>query len=365
MRRNVLEGVLFMMAAVFILTMPGRARAESVDERLRKLEKDQAEIYHTLDEKKKAGLMTQISERITMSGLIEVELFFENLALEGGSEDISDVELATVQLGFEASVAENIDAALILLYEEGGSGDLEVDEATIDYGRGGWTGRFGKQYVPFGTFPSHFISGPLTQELGETGETALLLGYGTDLFSVSIFAGKGDAGVAEDEDTIDDWGASLTVTPPAPVVLGASYTSDLADTDAELAASYLDRVGGWSVYGVVQAGVFEVSAEYLAATERFNAADLDADGDGRGDQPSSWNVELAWHPRDNVELGGRIEGSDEFGGHPEVQYGAGVSWGPRENVSLSLEYLRGEFDSSFGDGVEDRNLVVTQLAVEF
>jgi hypothetical protein len=34
-------------------------------------------------------------------------------------------------------------------------------------------------------------------------------------------------------------------------------------------------------------------------------------------------------------------------------------------VSLSLDYLRGEFDRDFGDGVDTRDLVTVQLAAEF
>ena len=69
-------------------------------------------------------------------------------------------------------------------------------------------------------------------------------------------------------------------------------------------------------------------------------------------------------------MAARLEGSDEFAEMPELQYGAGVSWSPFDQLSLSLEYLHGEFDSALapvvsGSPQEDRDLVTAQLAFEF
>jgi len=71
-----------------------------------------------------------------------------------------------------------------------------------------------------------------------------------------------------------------------------------------------------------------------------------------------------------VELAARYEGSDEFAGQPERQYGVDVSWSPWEYTTLSLEYLRGEFDLDFsadenGNVLDRRDLVTAQLAFEF
>ncbi len=356
---------------LFLLPVPGTSTAATLDERVEALEKRDAELYHTLEEKKAAGLKSEIAEHLSISGLLELEAGYEGLELNsGGSESSSDMVLATAQLGFEAEVTEHLSATLVLLYEDGEDAVIEIDEAVIAYSRDGWLANFGRQYVPFGEFPSHFVSSPLTVELGETQETAILAGYEHDLFSVSAFLFNGDAekinGAGEaEEEHLRDWGVSAKVTPVEFLEAGASLLSDLADTGAELLDEYVERVPGWSAFIVAQLGPIAVSGEALGAMDSFDALDLDADGDGSGDQPLAWNVELAWGALENVELAARVEGSEELAGAPELQYGANVSWGPWESVSLSLEYLHGEFDRDFGEGIDSRDLVTTQLAVEF
>jgi hypothetical protein len=355
--RDILARVCFLVsAALLVAAAPFTAGADSIDNRVQQLEARQAELYHTLEEKKGVGLRTKIADRIALSGLIEVEVFYEGLDLEGVDESASDAALATAQLAFEASVTEQLGATLVLLFEEGEEG-VAVDEGTINYERGGWEARFGRQYLPFGVYPSHMISGPLTSDLGETRETALLVGYGTDLFLVSVYAANGEVDVIGDDDVIDDWGVALTLRPRDFLEFGASYSSDLADSDAELVELSTGNAGGWSAYGIASHGPFEVSGEILGAAEEFSSINRDIDGSS----PLAWNIELAWTARDNVELAARVEGSDEFAGQPESQYGACVSWGPWESVSLSLEYLRGEF----AEGEGTRHLVTTQLAMEF
>ncbi len=368
LRRTTLTACCALIAAA-----PLAASAATLEERVEALERQNAELYHTLQEKKQAGLMTKITDRISLSGLLEVEAGYESLSLEDGDDErSSDLVVSTAQLGFEAEVNENVGATLILLFEEDDTEPIEVDEATVDYGRGPWGGRFGRQYVPFGVYPSHMISDPLTLELGETRETAVLVGYEGEVFGVSGYVFNGDADKEGEDDHIRDWGVSVTVRPWEAVEAGASFLSDLADTDADLlgGAGYTKRVGGWSAYAVAGWGPFQVSGEVLGAVRGFEAGDLDEDGDGRGDRPLAWNVEGAWGVTEGVEVAARVEGSRELGGQPRVQYGVAVSWGVMEGVSVSAEYLHGEYDEDFGadgDGnvLDSRDLVTAQLSVEF
>ncbi|MBE0618372.1 MAG: LbtU family siderophore porin [Proteobacteria bacterium] len=362
--------------ALLLGLAPLTPSAATLEERVEALEQRDAELYHTLEEKKSVGLMTQISERLSISGLLEVEASYERLdLLDGDDESSSDLVLATAQLGFQAAVTEHISATLVFLFEEDETDPPEVDEGYVGYARSGWIGRFGRQYVPFGEYPSHFISDPLTLELGETRETAILLGYEHELFSLSAFLFNGDAekvnGAGEPEDDhLKDWGVSAKVMPTDFLELGASLLSDLADTDAALVSECQDRVPGWSAFVVAVLDPIELSGEILGAVDSFDAADLDADEDGSGDRPLAWNLELAWDVMENVEIAARLEGSRELAGAPELQCGATVSWGPWEYVSLSLEYLHGEFDEDFGVDEDDRalgsrDLFTSQLAVEF
>lgn len=361
--------LLLLCAAPLLAAEPAFAPVLSPEERLQELEARQAELYHTLAEKKEAGLATHLTERLTFSGLIEIEAGAEKLHLaDGSSAAASDLAVATVQLGLGAKVNETVSGNISVLFEEDASAlDVDVDEATIDLAQGPWSARIGRQYLPFGVYNSHFISDPLTLALGETRETALLAGYSREHFSLSAFVFNGDVDKIGADDRLSDWGASLVVTPRDGIELGGSFLSDLADSDAELLSSYGSRVGGWSAFAALKQGPFWASAEILGALKDFAAADLNANNDAR---PLAWNLEVAWALLEQVELAARYEGSSEFAGQPERQYGVGASWSPAENVTLALEYLRGTFDQGFGvdaDGniLDKRDLVTAQLAIAF
>ena len=136
-------------------------------------------------------------------------------------------------------------------------------------------------------------------------------------------------------------------------------------TGSELVGEYHERVGGWSAGVLVNGEGWEVTAEGLGAVKAYEAEDLDGDGDGEGDRPVAWNVEAAWQRLESVEVAVRVEGTREYVGQPRVQYGAVVSWAPMEGVNLSAEVLRGEYDEDYGEGVDSRTVVTTQLAAEF
>lgn len=341
-----------------------------LEQRLAALEQQQAELYHTLAEKKAAGLASNVTERLTFSGLLEIEAAAEKLRLaDGSSVAASDLAMATVQFGLGAKINETMSGNVSVLFEEDASA-LDVDEATVDFASGPWSARVGRQYLPFGVYHSHFISDPLTLALGETRETALLVGVSREYLSLSAFVFNGDVEKNGAEDQLGDWGVSLVLIPSKGIEVGGSFLSDLADSNAELLSSYESRVGGWSTFAVLEQGPIGVSAEILGALQDFAAADLDANADANGDRPLAWNVEVSWAPLEQVELAARYEGSSEFAGQPERQYGVGASWSPAEHVTLALEYLRGTFDQAFGvDGegniLDQRDLVTAQLAVAF
>lgn len=334
----------------------------------------QAELYHAPQERREVDSAGQITDWLRLSGLIEIEAAAERNRFQGGHTDsASELTLATAQLGLELSASEQLVGDLILLFEEDSEGDdrVEVDEAAVNLSAGAFSGRIGRQYLPFGRYHSHFISDPLILELGETRGTALVAGYAREPWSLSAFVYDGRAERDGGETHIDDFGASLQLRPCAGLALGASYLSDLADSGAELADDYRHRVGGWSAYAIGDIGPLQLSGEMLGALRPFAAADLDTDGNGKGDRPQAWNLELAYYPRPNFELALRLEGCRELTEQPERQYGAAVSWSPRPQLSLTLEYLRGEFDKTFAavDKSEQpqnwRDLITTRLALDF
>ena len=70
--------------------------------------------------------------------------------------------------------------------------------------------------------------------------------------------------------------------------------------------------------------------------------------------------------KEDLEFGVKYEGSTECGRSltddflPQRQYGGVLNYGLFKNVSLALEYLRGEYKND-----DKRDLVTTQVAVEF
>jgi len=307
---------------------------------------------------------------LELSGAIEIEGGYERLDGGGETNSSSDLALATAQLNFEAELSELLSGTLVLLYEDEEDSVIKVDEGFIRYSRDGWFAQCGRQYVPFGAFPSHFISDPLTLELGETQETAALVGYGDNLFTASVFTFNGDSEGYNDSGHVNDWGAAVSTTPFYGMEAGASFLSDLSDADSELDlgenGNYENRVAGWSVYATLEAGAFAVSAEALGAVENFSDTDYDGDNDGKGDRPLAWNAELAWIASQTLEAALRIEGSQELADQPELQYGLAASWAVEKGLSLSLEYLRGEFDKKFSsEELDSRDLATMQIALEF
>lgn len=363
------------IALVTVLLIPMSSYADpsseikEMREKLERLEKEQAELYHSLEEKKSPGLMEKISQRVSLGGLVEVEASYEYNDVNAPHEISSDAVLATVELGFDADIHEKVKGHVLLLWEEDDTDPIDMDEGTITVDLiGGLSFTGGKFYIPFGVFNSHFISDPLVLELGETNESAVQLSYGNDFFEASIGIFNGHLEEAGSDDVLEDWFASIAVTPLEGFEIGAYYTSDLSDSDL-MTDTVFDGVseigttiGGFGGYLSASLGLVTLEAEYIGAAESFDVADIALMPEPIGDKPRAFNVELALSVNDKLEVVAKWEGSRDFTTLlPEVQYGVAASYGLYENVTVALEYLHGEFND---EGIT-RDLVTAQLAVEF
>jgi hypothetical protein len=313
-------------------------------------------------------------ERIQVSGLIEVEAGYQEIDKGDPAESDEkngDVDLATTELVFDARVAAGVDGHVMIKYEDG---ELFVDEGFVTLSGGDALPAYliaGRQYIPFGNFDSHFVTDPNTLILGETNEGAVVGGYrlGGDMVDIALGLFNGRANEAGEDDTVDSFVAAVVVKPLESVLFGASYTSNLAGSDAlsEVlvdANSEIDSlVGGWSAFASVEfLERYYLIAEYVAAVEDFNANELYPTAVAKARQPSAWNLELGIALAEGLEVAARYGGSDDGAVFlPESQYGAVISWGVFENTSLALEYLHDEYE----DDVQDADTVTAQLAVEF
>jgi hypothetical protein len=313
---------------------------------------------------------------ITFSGAVEVEASYVD---EDGENETSDLTLATVELGVDINPVKHVSGHVLFLFEEDDTEDVTVDEGFIRLDGEDvipFYLNIGRLYVPFGYFESHFISDPLTLELAETQESAVVAGYATDMFEISIGLFNGDVNETDDDDDhIDNLVAGAMFTLPENntfgLMVGASYISNISESDTLEGENGVDsdnntideNVGGFSAF--ISASLYEkffLEVEYVTALDSFEAGELDFDN-GKRMEPSAYNIELAYLLTDDIELALRYAGSSDAGTLlPEELYGAVVNWSFLDGVSLGLEIQKGEYDRPTD---KDELTMTAQLALEF
>lgn len=372
-----LTRTLYLIALVVSLTLvavPTLAAPQSEIENLRqRIQALEAEKTATDSADQKASqALTGLAQKISLSGLVEVEAGYidvesDDPAVDG---DESDLVLATVELGIDVDFIKHVSGHVLLLWEEDDTEELVVDEGFIRLDGEDVVPLYlqaGKMYVPFGNFDSHFISDPLTLELGETRESAAVIGYANDLFDLAFGVFNGDVDEEGKDNHLDSFVASAVYTMPEGAVAGLelaagiSWISNIADSDAlgdEIGDEISDQVGGLGAF--VTATLNErwtLIAEYVGALDEFEAGEL-AD---EKLEPKTWNFELGCAVTDALTVAARYEGGDDLGELlPDSQYGVVASYGLFENTTLALEYLHGEFEND-----DEQDLVTAQLAFEF
>ena len=316
------------------------------------------------------------AERITLSGLIEVEANYEHTDFsDSGTPDTdsSDITLATVELGIDADIAKHVGGHLLFKWEDGDS-SVNVDEGFIILDGEDVIPLYlnaGKMYVPFGRFESHFISDPLTLEIGETNEGALKVGYVHSWAEVCLSAFNGDVDETGKDNHIDDFVAGITLTPEISeefdLAFGVSYISNIGDSnglEGEItgAGTVKDDVPGLGVF--LSLGFqdrYFVELEYVGATDDFQAGELSFDN-GQAFKPMTWNIEFAFLPVEALELAVRYEGGDDLGNDflPDERYGGVVSYAFFDNTNLAAEYLHASFKNK-----DESDVFTVQLGIEF
>ena len=317
-------------------------------------------------------------QSVEIGGLLEVEAGYND---PDSGDSSSDVVVATVELLLNAQINDWVAGEVQLLYEEDET-DLEVDIATITIADpdGPWFVNGGRQYLPFGTFETHMISDPLTLEIGETRETALMTGIESNGFVGGIYVFNGD--LAEDGDNdIDSFGAFAGYgheSGNSNFAVNAGYISNLGDSDVlqdavndNLGGADLDdQVAGVALDAWFGVGPFTLIAEYITAVDSFEASELSFDGSGA--EPSAFNVEAAYSftlAGKDVTFAIAYQETDEAVALelPEERIAVGLSVEVMENTTLSFEWAHDDDYSAAdgGSGENDGGTFTGQLAVEF
>jgi len=339
---------------------------KSLDDRVRRLEKQSEEN----------PLLGTWAEKITLSGLIEVEGSYEDVDYDDpgiSDEDSSDIALATVELGIDAGITKHVGGHILFLWEEGES-SVNLDEGFIILDGEDVVPLYmniGQLYVPFGNFESHFISNPLTLEIGETSEGALKAGYTNEWVDACVSVFNGDVEETGDSDShIEDFVASVNITPTISEDLslsfGASYISNIAESDGlegETSGTIVEDVAGVGIFASIAFHErFFLELEYVSAIDNFHAGDLSFDNGSRDLEPETWNIEFAFLPTEDLELAVRYEGGNDLGDDflPDTRYGGVVSYSLFDATTLAAEYLHSSYDND-----DEADTVTVQLGVEF
>ena len=355
--------------SVLLLTSPAAAEHVSnyeLNERLTKLEE--------------SGGWT---ERIAISGLVEVETFFESLDIEGADdESSSDLSLATLELGLDATVSDRVSGTVLLLYEDGE--DFLVDEGfVLIKASDSLSFKAGEFYVPFGLFETNMIQDPLTLELGETRETALEMGFEGAGFYGAVYAFNGDVDEAGDDSTIDNFGLIAGYglgNDNFTLDFGAGYINNLVDSDGltgildeareELAEGetldLVDYVGGLNLYAILNFGPITLIGEYVGALDDVELAYFDGSAETieEMEKLKTWNMEagytFAFGEKEAVVALG-YQGSDNAEeALPESRVLGTIGMSVFENAFMKLEYFHDEYGSD-----DTADVVTAQLGVEF
>jgi len=349
-----------------------------------------------LIEKMKAegGPLEFLQEHIRLNGLLEFGgVLADTKMKKGESKSESDLNLTTVELVVQAEVNKWFNAAMILKYEDPTfaaaieESGLRLDVGVVTIGN---PQKFplsltaGALYVPFGALLTHFpdsplVDQPMTLDLGETREKAVLLALNYQDFLVSGYVFKGDMNKTGEENRIKTFGLDANYVFKTDkgfgARIGASYISNIADSIG--LTEYLhglnvyslkNYVGGFDGYLSLSYSNFFLDLEYMTALRDF-APDEIATGTGKGAKPMVWNIEAGYNYDwgRNLEIVLKFAGSRETEslGYPRWRYGIGLNQTIFAGIIGSLAYFHDEFDDLDGEGRDSRDMVFGQLAVEF
>ncbi len=345
-------------------------------------------------EEESEGLASQINKNVSLSGAIEVEMGWAE-DFEGGEE--SDISLATAEIALEAQVTEWATALMALEWDDE-EDKIAIDETFITIGN---TERYplytqvGRYVVPFGIFDGNTIADPLTKEVFETKEDAILVGAEYEGFQGGLYIFNGDTNDGGGDDHIGQWGVNLgygmendTLAFDASI----GYINSVIDSDGltgvveeiqseadDMGASYdpdsnflnTDDVGGVAINAGLRIADFVFLAEFITATEdyetRYAIMGIPMSVEV---QPLAYHFEAGY----NFILGEypslislAFSGSDDLLGYlPENRFAVDFGIELFEGVGLSFEYIYDQdYDESEGGTGESANGFLTQLAYEF
>jgi len=319
-----------------------------------------------------------IASTTTISGVVEAE-YGSGEDFDGNSS--SDIVTATVELSIDAEISEWFSGHVVLLHEEDDT-PLEVDQGYITYGNtflSSFSIKIGQQYLPFGAFETNLVSDPLTLEIGETRESAIIFSYDGALYA-SFYMFNGDMNETGGDDSVDSMGFNLGWAYEGEDLnfdLGVSYISNLKDSDGLSGgiieyreAAFVDPpnevneyVAGFGGHLTLNWGSFTFIGEVVAAMDNFEADELAP----TQRKPSATNLEFAYGITEDLVLAFSMQNSVDMAGYlPESRILFGVSYALDEASGLAFEFASdSDYGSSAGGTGNSASSFTIQLATSF
>ena len=338
----------------------------------------EAAAANTKEDASSTAKMRRFLDSIKIGGVIEVEA--TNTETYAGA-DSSDISLAKVELFLDTQPHALLATHMQLLYEDDGNENITLDEAFATLGS---TDKFplyvqaGKWVIPFGGFETAMNTDPLTKNLGETKEAAILAGFAKGGFSISGYAYNGDTQKSGEGDNIDQFGVSMEYGGEfggTSVSFGGGYIGNIADSDGLSDAlgsnttALANYVGGWELHGSVGVGPVTVYGGYMSAADSFKSDEVAFNGQGA--QPTAWNAEAAYSTEvmgKEVIIAVTVQGTEEAlaVSLPEMRFAGALTFQAMEHTAVIVEYIHDE-DYDTGDGGTGNNghTVTLKLAVDF
>jgi len=314
------------------------------------------------------------TQRVTFSGVMEIEASYTDSTEWGDDDSSSDLILATAQLGVDVALVDNVSLHFVSLYKEGKI-DFDMHEGYIQMQNPGTEDinlKLGKMYLPFSQLETSLVNDTLGLELVSPDESigfresAALVAWSTGKLTLEGYVFSGDA---NEDDDLSDFGVSFGYGNEA-FNIGVDYLSNVADS--AMIVDSLDEHQGVAPDGDLNAvsinGMAQLGAVTLLA-EHIQIDDLDEIGYQVDDAPTFSRLDLGYDLGNGWSLAPAYQLTDEGAilGMPKSRITAGVATSICDDiVAVSFEFWHDEdYDESDGGTDEDFDGVVLQIAFRF
>ncbi len=276
-----------------------------------------------------------------------------------------DSKIDGVDLELSGELTDWLSIELDTAYEFDGPDRYEVEEvfANIELGDDdAWVIEVGRMELPTGEFNSNFLESSPIETIAETFDGAVLLAYESETFELSL---GGYKGTLHSKNPV----VAVNITQFDNIEFGFYWTGNIGES-LELRSLQIEalsedeedelqprRVAGTGGYVAWSLEPFILDFEYAIALETFSEGILD-DAPLR---PSAWNLELSTVAFERWQFATKLEHSSELPESPKWQYGVAVSLGITPNLTLTTNYLIGDFK----DRSPDRKLFQAEMVFEY